>query len=1240
MSKRNILYLYDSEQVPFGKLSPLYFHKLRIGQEESSNIISYSYAGLVRQGGVRNDLLKESGQESRISSLQKFREEKDDIYNEMLEEGLLNRVRQNKVCRDLLLQSSNGTILYESDNTYLGTNQSGGYNLVGNILMKIRKIIVKDELEKNKKRLKYILEKNIYTINTVYNTLEHKIKTGVDNLSRYIGKSAEEIMENLNLSPFPGSFDKPIDSKLQQYLSTNDGKNPTKKIAEDLRQIYAEEYNENALELQKKDILHTFLINRALKSLPSSGNYSELYKRYKQLKNSGIFNEEYQVLSKTFRSQINDIRDFIIKLSEIESLKNLEDRVYYLASKNLIDIPVDKIDTIPVNKISEKKYKEYIEKTKSLTEKIKKQGNLDKELLKEVEDWKNEELRLLKLERYYMRKAKEDVINRENLVLENKLGSEETTSIDDLWEFYQKNYPTIFYDILKAKQQIENEIYLEQLLEKQKKTALYWIKIGDEYKKEVFDELLKWAKSSSQKELEKTIESINTLEQGNSQKIFKVTDFIPLSPYYIDLIEIDNFIFPNVMYYIYYKLFHSISNPILKDKKDETNSSIWSHNMLMLSESGQSRNHLDYKLLQDIVLLYNQYENIYIQVILKNRSTKALYNKFKDTPNYKLNKLLIASNPRVLVYNNNEDYILGSGSINQGRYEGLNIIGNVMTQIREELSNKYGKVVVEDIDISPVKKIQIEKDFIMNDYIYGKMRELLYIFMLYSSLIKNNDTITLDSTRFVLEKLYNKTTEPLIKMTKNIKTPHINILFQKEVQSFLDNSNFKINKDALLRLWSHIFLLNELMTIEVVEKNLDLFKKRKKVINTPIEYGEIKDFVMNIEYEPKELFLKTVTDNFKELGSIEVSLSITYFDKSKLKSIKTFSKNIENLENLDKVYLELTLPLLNKIKDNIKYKDFLINIYSSNINLLRSEYVKKQKSDCINKNCVLQTYIDILTKLKENKDITTITGNTLSFIDILLSTSQRNDKVKYPNLLKITPSSNEDLSLNMSLLNIISSRTDMSVIDKYDGMLEFEPQNKITSGLFDNIKNSEKFACKLVAKLIRKDRILVDNYTIKYSGDIFDVSHQGDNIGIVFSLKDDKIYYKFPDDINIDMISLNIKYQVLSIVKSTNLSYMFNKLSKNNNDMARVVSFMNISYFLKDEEGYEEDREDEKEKYLIKNLKQNIKIREVEDDKEDKEDKEEDGEEEEEEEEGEPDEVSEEEEDDYKESEEEAFYED
>jgi len=170
MSKRDILYLNDSDQVPFGKLSPLYLSKLRIGQEEASNVISYVYSGLVKIGSIRNDLLKESGKDSRVTSLKLFREEKDNIYKNALEEGLLNRVRQNDAAQQLLIESGNGTIIYESENTYLGANSAGGLNTVGNLLMKIRKIVIKDSLEKKKERLKYILEKNVYNSNNVFNT--------------------------------------------------------------------------------------------------------------------------------------------------------------------------------------------------------------------------------------------------------------------------------------------------------------------------------------------------------------------------------------------------------------------------------------------------------------------------------------------------------------------------------------------------------------------------------------------------------------------------------------------------------------------------------------------------------------------------------------------------------------------------------------------------------------------------------------------------------------------------------------------------------------------------------------------------------------------------------------------------------------------------------------------------------------------------------------------------------------
>ena len=53
----------------------------------------------------------------------------------------------------------------------------------------------------------------------------------------------------------------------------------------------------------------------------------------------------------------------------------------------------------------------------------------------------------------------------------------------------------------------------------------------------VFDELLKWANTSSNKELPSLVKSVKDLEGGQDQKVFKVTNFSPLSPYFIDLIE-------------------------------------------------------------------------------------------------------------------------------------------------------------------------------------------------------------------------------------------------------------------------------------------------------------------------------------------------------------------------------------------------------------------------------------------------------------------------------------------------------------------------------------------------------------------------------------------------------------------------------------------------------------------------------------------------------------------------------
>jgi hypothetical protein len=74
------IYLNDPKELPFGKLSPNYIEKITVKNEESSNIISYSYAGLLKNGDVKRNVLSSKPKEAIKSSLHFFRTDKDEIF--------------------------------------------------------------------------------------------------------------------------------------------------------------------------------------------------------------------------------------------------------------------------------------------------------------------------------------------------------------------------------------------------------------------------------------------------------------------------------------------------------------------------------------------------------------------------------------------------------------------------------------------------------------------------------------------------------------------------------------------------------------------------------------------------------------------------------------------------------------------------------------------------------------------------------------------------------------------------------------------------------------------------------------------------------------------------------------------------------------------------------------------------------------------------------------------------------
>lgn len=1133
----NILYLHSPDQVPYGKLSPLYREKLKIDQEEASNIISYCYAGLLKKGGRRNGILLENGKEARIEALKYFREEKDELYNETMYNGLFQKIKQNPQAKQILLESGNSIIVYQSENVFLGVNSKGeGQNRIGSMLMKIRTVIQKEVKEENERKLRELIQLGKYNIYIVHKSLSERIQKGIDDLSKYIGKIPDEIIKMLNLPPFPGSFNVVFPEQLNYFLL-----HPTS-IAQTLRNEYSEEYNEAILNLQKRDILTEFLIKNTLKELPP--NHKELYNRYKELKEKMEFKEEYESLSKIFRPVVSEINSFIQSLGD--KIYELEDRLYFLASNNMLN--GIKVTQKPLIVVSQ----DYIEKQQKLREE--EQTKLIK-LLKEykqsqqVDDEeslkkKREEIEKQKIayreaeeafyqsEKKYMKEAAK-IAEKEHLKRQGFDEDEEVDDSDDdtdddsdddsddedsipvkiqkLQEKYKKNYKQIYDMVQDAKRYLKDKDEAEKLLKeyskKHQKRPFVWkrpfgeaqyvltenqemllddamkeiIPIPDvklkaynkdkkkkkkleqqlekmskkeRYlysKQDIFDIFLKYA--SKDEELKKIPVIIDSMLGGDSEKkmgnIYSFSDNNPLSPSYIDMLEINNFIFPNVYYYIYFVLFMHIS-PV----KDQV--MIKSHNILLVDPSQYSRNLENFKPIDFLIGLYSNTENIYISDKLTKRAQKALYEKFKYSPsspkeNLSLyNKLLISTDPKLLIYGDKDDAILGTSKENPG----LNIIGRIMSDIRQELLSKYGPVKVDNL-LEELPK-RVDRKHPISDFIFDKTREMLYVLSIYVDYIKNTDTIKDEDVSFVIDNLYSNCFFKIKKIQDVIKTiPNMPPSFEKDSTEFLRSSNYTISKSSLQKLWSYLYVLNELFHLEILDNNIDLLQPKK-----------IGSFGKSVDYADDNWFISSVQKIRKSFGGdIEISLGVNYKKDDKIRSLQINKKNISQFkeDKLNEYYNNTIMKLLTILNESTEsITDVFVTVYETPISIIRQNYIKEKQKACNslisidpeNKDqeekisCVLDSFISILKKLKKKNLITdNIEDSTLLFINRLLSTS---GSIK--------------IALNTDIIKVENKD------DLYESLLSQSIHNKFKEKGFD-IKNIDK------AVLLLKNIAFNPNYT-------------------------------------------------------------------------------------------------------------------------------------------------------------------
>jgi len=1089
----DILYLHSSEQVPFGKLSPLYREKLKINQEDASNVISYCYAGLLEKGGRRNGILSENGREARTESLKYFREEKDELYNESMYNGLFEKIKQDPRAKQSLLESGNDIIVYQSENIYLGVNSSGeGQNIIGSMLMKIRIVIQKQVKEDNQKRFKHLVQLGKYNIYIVHKSLEQRILNGIDDLSDYIGKMPDEIISTLNLSPFPGKFDIDLPEEFIYFL-----KYP-RSIAEVLRNQYADEYNDQLVKIKKRQVLNSFLIKNAIKDLPT--NHDELYDRYKQLTDKKVFNQEYESLSKIFRPIVSEINSFIQKIGS--GISELEDRIYFLASQNMLDGISSDIDK-PVIKVSQeyievqrgyrnqeqKKLldllKDYNKKEVVDTEDVKKKNQ--EKIEKQKKAFREAEEKFYKSEKNYMKEAAK-IAEREYMRNkgfqpdsedEDDSESEESDSDDEipekmemLYSKYKQNYKQMYDEVLNVKRYLKNKEETERLLEeynkKIPKQPFKWKRVGkvpygkdddwvrgkqyyeltpsDEVilddslnqiipikrqnkpikefeilpavkgktqrfpvsrslqmkkrldesdyksdgenlydKEEIFDILLKY--SSSQEDLKELPILVDSFILGNSQRsetMYKFSDSDPLSPSFIDFLEINHFVFPNVYYYIYFKLLASIS------PKDQVMFSIY--NILLINPSRNSSDLRNFKPIDELKGIYNNFEGLFVSDKLTKRAKKVLNEKFRYIPNSSKDrlsivcKLLISSYPRGLIYDS-DDLILGFS-----KGQGYNIIGRIMMEIRDELLAKYGLIKLDEfVEEIPEKERRERRP--LYEFIQEKTKEFLYVFSNYVDYIKNKTDINDEDVSFILDILYKNCSSKIKKILESIKhIPPMPISFEKQYTTFLKNFNYTINKSSLEKLWSHVYILNELYYIEVFHKNIYLFDSKN-----------VGSFGKTIDQADENWFISSVKKLKDVFGNVDVSLGINYNIDGKAGSMSINRINIYNFKdkNLEEYYNNTIMKLLTKLKtDTDSITRVFVTVYETPISVIRQRYVKEKEKACsksisIKKtenekrlSCVVDTFISILKKLKKKGVIqSNINDSILLFINRLLSIS-------------------------------------------------------------------------------------------------------------------------------------------------------------------------------------------------------------------------------------------------------------
>ena len=207
----NVLEIFDPKSMPFGILSNIALHEIKLDKQKWKSVSNFIYANLLKKSKNSYTQLRLSKNMDIYSNYTKFRKE---FLISITKKSLLKALRikfRNQAFASKLLETGDAKLIYKSPNYYLGNGDGNGLNLFGKMCE-----IVRSDLQKIKKHVE--VEKvdlanieKIYNLYTIYFVINNLVRNRYDDLNDFKNDTidqAQQIIDAKYFSLKPQGIDK------------------------------------------------------------------------------------------------------------------------------------------------------------------------------------------------------------------------------------------------------------------------------------------------------------------------------------------------------------------------------------------------------------------------------------------------------------------------------------------------------------------------------------------------------------------------------------------------------------------------------------------------------------------------------------------------------------------------------------------------------------------------------------------------------------------------------------------------------------------------------------------------------------------------------------------------------------------------------------------------------------------------------------------------------------------------